>query len=104
MSKIIIARLNILKPKTYQTKPQAARQINVINMNSNIAQNVIRPHNIDLTCEMCHDMSWPMDKVMVRDLNHYQDIRHEVSSYVDDSSSNIGIEDNNLIIPYIKDY
>ena len=41
---------------------------------------------------------------MYTDLNHYIDLTHEVSNFVDDSTSNIGTKNFNDITLYIKDY
>ena len=43
-----------------------------------------------LTCECNH--------------NHFNPINHDVTNFVDDSTSTMGIKNLNDIIPYIKDY
>ena len=57
----------------------------------------INPESINLT------ILRPYDQACCNN-NHYKDITHEVTSYVDDSTSSIGIKHQHDIIPYIKDY
>ena len=62
----------------------------------------IKQHGPASTCEYCTNIfSCRPDK---RDHNHYLDACHEVSTFVDDTTSNIAVAKRDQIEPYIKIY
>ena len=66
--------------------------------------NKIKLHDQDKECSMCKDQQRHLDKQYNPDNNHYIDVTHKVTNFVDDSTSNIGLTNRTNIEPYIKTY
>ena len=64
----------------------------------------IKLHDIQTQCTMCRHQQGPLDKQYNPDNNHYIDVTHQVTNFVDDSTSNIGLTNRTHIEPYIKTY
>ena len=60
----------------------------------------VKSHRIKNTCTLCKNL----DKTHYKDQNHYFEAKHQVSTFVDDCTSNIGLNKRELIEPYIKIY
>ena len=64
----------------------------------------IKIHDTKTTCDQCKDQTNKLDKNYNPDNNHYIDVTHQVTNFVDDSTSNIGLTTRTNIEPYIKTY
>ena len=77
---------------TTQTRQRPDNKTKSIHSNQNKQEQTykVKTHDTKTTCDKCVEHTNKLDKNYNPDNNHYIDVTHQVTNFVDDSTSNIG--------------